>query len=87
MTKTVVSVVGMACSMCETHINDAVRNAFEVENVSSSHTKDETVIISKEPLDTEKLKSVITSTGYEVGPIFTCAYEKKSRLFGRFKRK
>lgn len=86
MTKTTVSVVGMACSMCEAHINDAVRNTFDVEKVTSSHSKGETVIISESELDEEKLKSVITAAGYEVGPIFTCPYEKKSGLFGRFKK-
>ena len=41
----------MACSMCEAHINDAVRSAFPVDKVSSSHSKGKTVILSKEPLD------------------------------------
>ena len=51
MIQTTVEVGGMACSMCEAHINDAVRNAFPVEKVSSSHAKGKTVILSKEPLD------------------------------------
>ena len=50
MIQTTVKVSGMACSMCEAHINDAIRAAFSVEKVSSSHTKGETVILSKEPL-------------------------------------
>ena len=37
MIQTTVEVGGMACSMCESHINDTVRNAFPVEKVSSSH--------------------------------------------------
>ena len=51
MIQTTVKVSGMACSMCEAHINDAVRGAFPVEKVTSSHSKGETVILSKEPLD------------------------------------
>lgn len=39
MIQTTVKVSGMACSMCEAHINDAIRAAFSVEKVSSSHTK------------------------------------------------
>ena len=35
MIQTTVEVGGMACSMCEAHINDAVRNAFPVDKVSS----------------------------------------------------
>ena len=51
MIQTTVQVSGMACSMCEAHINDAIRAAFSVEKVSSSHSKGETVILSQEPLD------------------------------------
>ena len=39
MIQTTVKVSGMVCSMCEAHINDAIRAAFSVEKVSSSHSK------------------------------------------------
>lgn len=64
MTQTVLKIEGMACGMCESHINDAIRNNFSVKKVKSSHKKGETVIKSEEPLDAEKLKKVITDTGY-----------------------
>ena len=48
MIQTTVKVSGMACSMCEAHVNDTIRRAFPVEKVSSSHVKGETVILSKE---------------------------------------
>lgn len=51
MTETVVMIDGMMCGMCESHINDAIRNSFDVKKVNSSHTKGETVIVSKEALD------------------------------------
>ena len=51
MIQTTIKVSGMACSMCEAHINDTIRGVFSVEKVSSSHSKGETVIVSKEPLD------------------------------------
>ena len=38
---------GMMCGMCESHINDAVRNAFPVKKVTSSHSRGETVILSE----------------------------------------
>ena len=47
MIQTTVKVSGMACSMCEAHVNDTIRRAFSVEKVSSSHAKGETVILSK----------------------------------------
>ena len=39
MVKITVGIDGMACGMCEVHINEAVRNAFPVKKVTSSHTK------------------------------------------------
>ena len=39
MLQTTVKVSGMACSMCEAHVNDTIRRAFSVEKVSSSHAK------------------------------------------------
>ena len=47
MVEIAVGIEGMACGMCEAHINEAVRNAFEVKKVSSSHTKKRTVIIAE----------------------------------------
>ncbi len=85
MIQTTVEVGGMACSMCEAHINDAVRSAFPVEKVSSSHAKGKTVILSKEPLDENALRAAIEATGYHVGTIHSAPYEKKG-LFSFFKK-
>ena len=49
MVKITVGIEGMACGMCEAHINEAVRNAFQVKKVTSSHTKKQTVIIAGLP--------------------------------------
>lgn len=64
MTQTVLKIEGMACGMCESHVNDAIRNNFSVKKVKSSHKKGEAVIKSEQPLDAEKLKKVIADTGY-----------------------
>ena len=64
MIRTVVKVDGMMCSMCETHINEAVRKQFDVKKVKSNRRKKETVIESAVPLDREKLKKTIEDTGY-----------------------
>ena len=85
MTQTTVKVSGMACSMCEAHINDAIRAAFSVEKVSSSHSKGETVILSKEPLDENALRAAIDATGYTAGEIHAVPYEKKG-LFSFLKK-
>lgn len=80
MKKITVEIDGMACGMCEAHINGAVRNGFKVKKVSSSFKKGETVILA-ENVDTEKLKAVIENTGYTVKDIKTEEYEKKKILF------
>ena len=85
MIQTTVEVGGMACSMCEAHVNNAVRSAFPVEKVSSSHAKGKTVILSKEPLDENALRAAIEATGYHVGTIHSAPYEKKG-LFSFFKK-
>lgn len=59
-------VEGMMCGMCEAHVNEAVRNNFKIKKVTSSAKKGVTVIVSPEPLDLEAVKSVISSTGYNV---------------------
>ena len=64
MIRTTMQVSGMACGMCEAHVNDAVRSAFPVKKVSSSRVRGETVIESETPLDHEKLRQVISNTGY-----------------------
>ena len=64
MIRTTVQVSGMACGMCEAHVNDAIRSAFPVKKVSSSRARGETVIESEMPLDHEKIRQVINNTGY-----------------------
>ena len=84
MYKTTAKIDGMACSMCEAHVNDAVRKAFPVKKVSSSHTKKQTVILSEQPLDEAALRSTIDSTGYTVGSISSEPYEKRGLFsFGK----
>ena len=84
MVKTVLKIDGMMCGMCEAHMNDAIRKAFPVEKVSSSHTKHETEIISEAPLDEALLQKTVAATGYELKGISSEPYEKKRfSLFGK----
>ena len=76
---------GMACGMCESHVNDAVRSKFSVKKVTSSHSKGETVILSEEMLSEEALRAVIEPTGYHVLG-YTCAPYEKKGLFGHLKK-
>ena len=85
MVKITVGVDGMQCGMCEAHVNDAVRRAFPVKKVSSSHTKGQTVILSEQPIGEQALRDVISQTGYEMTSFASEPYEKKG-LFGAFRK-
>lgn len=86
MIQTTVKVSGMVCSMCEAHINDAIRCSFQVVKVTTSRSKGETIILSQEPLDEVALRKMIDATGYTAGEICAEAYEKKGLFhFGKKK--
>lgn len=82
MVKITVGVDGMACGMCEAHINEAVRNAFSVKKVTSSHTKKETIILAEQEISESELRKVIAEAGYDVMSVNWAPYEKKG-LFAR----
>lgn len=84
MIKTTLKIDGMMCGMCESHMNDAVRNAFKVKKVTSSHSKGETVIISDEAIDENNISEVIDKTGYKLLSVSSEPYEKKGLFsFGK----
>ena len=66
MTTITVNVTGMMCGHCEAHVNKAVKEAFGVEDVVSSHEKGTTVIQAPQKLDEDKIREVIKEAGYEV---------------------
>ena len=80
MIRTILQISGMICGMCEAHVNDAVRSAFPVKKVSSSRGRGETVIESKTPLDQEKLRQVISNTGYLMLSVSEEEMTKKSLI-------
>lgn len=84
MKKIILKIDGMMCPMCESHINDAVRNAVKVKKVTSSHTKGETVILCEQSVDEEKIRQVLEKTGYRLTGMTEEPYEKKG-LFGFLK--
>ncbi len=81
MRKLTLKVDGMMCGMCESHVNDAVRRAFPVKKVTSSHGKGETVILTEADIPEEKLREAVEATGYRVLAVSKEKYEKKG-LFG-----
>ena len=84
MIKTTLTIDGMMCGMCESHVNDTIRQSFNIKKVSSSHTKGITEIISESPLDEKALREAVGKTGYKVLEVKTEPYEKKRySLLGR----
>lgn len=82
MVKITVGIEGMACGMCETHVNDAIRRAFTIKKVLSSHRRQQTEIIADAPLEESKVREVIEDTGYRIISFHTQPYQKKG-LFGK----
>lgn len=82
MIKTVVKIEGMMCGHCEAHVNEAIKNAFKIKSVTSSHEKGETEIISKEPLDEDEIRNAVAPTGYKVISVSSEEYQKKG-LFSK----
>lgn len=84
MVKIIVGIKGMACGMCEAHINEAVRNAFRVKKVTSSHTKKQTIILAEQDIPEQELKSTVAKAGYDVVFVNNEPYEKRG-LFSAFR--
>lgn len=66
LVQTTLGIEGMACSMCEAHINDAIRKNFLVKSAKSNRRKKTCVVMSEEPLDEARVRAVITELGYDL---------------------
>ena len=86
MKKIILGIDGMKCGMCESHVNDCVRENFNVRKVTSSHSKGETVIITENDIDEAKLREAVNKTGYKVVSIKEEPYEKKGLFSGLLKK-
>ncbi|MBQ1368850.1 MAG: heavy-metal-associated domain-containing protein [Firmicutes bacterium] len=65
MIKTTMKIDGMMCSMCETHICEAIRKAIpEAKKVTASKNKKEASFLTEETVDIDRLKNAINATGY-----------------------
>lgn len=83
MYKITVEIDGMMCSMCEAHVQDAIRKDFDVKSVKASRAKRNAVIVSEVPLAEAELHKALDPTGYTVLSAVCEPYEKKGfKLFG-----
>lgn len=83
MVKTILEVAGMACGMCESHINAAIREHFAVKKVTASRKSGSVTILSELPQDAAALKQTVEQLGYSVGEIRTEVLEEKRGFFRR----
>ena len=78
MIKTVVKLRGMACGMCEAHINDTIRKLYpSAKEMSASHKTGEAVFVTETAPDESAVKQAIENTGYTFLSMETAPYEKK----------
>ena len=69
MIKTTLGIDGMMCSMCEAHVNDAIRRSFDVKSAKSNRRKKQCVVISEDELDRERLFATIEAMGYVLSSV------------------
>lgn len=82
MFRTTVKIDGMACSMCEAHVNEAIRRALpDAKKVTSSHSRKTASFLTEEKVDLDKVMEAINATGYVFISAETEPYAKKG-LFG-----
>lgn len=84
MLKITLKIEGMMCSMCEAHANEAIRKAWDIKKVTSSHKESKTVIISENDIVDDELTNVIEKTGYKLIAVKREPYEKKG-IFSKLK--
>ena len=84
MIKITLNIDGMKCVMCENHTNEAIKKAFKVKSVTSSHDNNQTVILTANDIDENALKDVITKAGFTLNSVEKETVKKKGFLiFGK----
>ncbi|MDY5349438.1 MAG: cation transporter [Candidatus Ventricola sp.] len=66
MLRITVDIDGMACAMCESHVNEAIRKALPVKKVTSSHGKGCAQVFAEREISREELERALEGTGYRV---------------------
>lgn len=85
MTK-VLTVEGMMCGMCESHVAEALRKVPGVEKASASRSKREARVVCGSDVTDEALLAAVNATGYEASNVREEADRPKKGLFGFGKR-
>ncbi|MBO7426898.1 MAG: heavy-metal-associated domain-containing protein [Clostridiales bacterium] len=69
---------GMACTMCESHIKDKIRNSYpEAKKIKASYKSGEVSFVIDGNVDEKSIEAKIEETGYKVINYNEEPYEKK----------
>lgn len=82
MVKTALKIDGMACGMCEAHVNDTLRKIPGVVRSKADHKKGEAVVESEGEIPLETFEAALNPTGYKVLGISSGEAEGRKGLFG-----
>ena len=85
MTK-VITVEGMMCGMCESHVAEALRKVPGVEKASASRSKKEARVVCGPEVTDGALLAAVNATGYQASAVREEADRPKKGLFGSWKR-
>ena len=66
MVKVELKIDGMACGMCEAHINDAISDQWSVRKLKSSWKKGTTTFLSEIAPSEEDLHDILDPAGYKL---------------------
>ena len=66
MNKYILGIDGMACGMCEMHVEDKLRKAIKLKKVNASHIKNNVIVITELELTEEDFKKILDPTGYRI---------------------
>ncbi|MDO4554358.1 MAG: heavy metal-associated domain-containing protein [Lachnospiraceae bacterium] len=66
MYKTIMKIDGMMCGMCEAHMNDLIRQNYNVKKVTSSAKKGESIVLSEEEINVDEAGKLIEEIGYKL---------------------
>ena len=84
MKKYTFAVNGMQCALCESHINDMVRNLAKIKSVKSDRRQKRTIVTADE-LDVDKIVDGINKLGYDAS-LLSAEDNVKSTFFDHFRR-
>ena len=84
MIQAVVKIDGMACGMCEAHINDTIRKLYpSAKKVTASHKTGEARFLTETAPEEEALKKAINDTGYTYISMKATEKEAKKHFWQR----